>query len=235
MIKAVIFDLDGTLLPMDEEEFTKGYFNLLCKKLVPLGYNKDELVQTVWAGTKAMVKNDGQKTNEQIFWDCFKNTYGDEKIKDKKVFDDFYVSDFKNTICFCKQNPWAKKIVQYAKNLGLKTILASNPLFPISGMTTRMEFVGLKQEDFDYTSSYETSHYAKPNPKFYQEILDNLNLKSNEVIYFCNSEKEDVVPAQICKIKTYLIGDNISLLGENNLQKYTYQEVEKIIYDNLKQ
>lgn len=32
MLKAVIFDLDGTLLPMNEDEFTKGYFSLLCKK-----------------------------------------------------------------------------------------------------------------------------------------------------------------------------------------------------------
>ena len=29
MVKAVLFDLDGTLLPMDQDEFTKGYFKLL--------------------------------------------------------------------------------------------------------------------------------------------------------------------------------------------------------------
>lgn len=35
MIKAILFDLDGTLLPMDQDEFTKGYFNLLAAKLAP--------------------------------------------------------------------------------------------------------------------------------------------------------------------------------------------------------
>ena len=29
----VLFDLDGTLLPMDQDEFTKGYFKLLAAKL----------------------------------------------------------------------------------------------------------------------------------------------------------------------------------------------------------
>lgn len=29
MLKAVLFDLDGTLLPMDEKEFTEYYFGLL--------------------------------------------------------------------------------------------------------------------------------------------------------------------------------------------------------------
>ena len=32
-IKAVLFDLDGTLLPMDQDIFVKSYFGLLAKKL----------------------------------------------------------------------------------------------------------------------------------------------------------------------------------------------------------
>ncbi len=32
MIKAILFDLDGTLLPMDQENFTTSYFKLLAKK-----------------------------------------------------------------------------------------------------------------------------------------------------------------------------------------------------------
>lgn len=73
MLKAVLFDLDGTLLPMDEQEFTKGYFGLLCRHLAPLGYDKDLLIKTVWDGTKLMLKNDGSKTNEESILEslCF--------------------------------------------------------------------------------------------------------------------------------------------------------------------
>ena len=59
MIKAVFFDLDGTLLPMNEDEFVKYYFGFLCQKVAHLGYDKEELVKVIWAGTKAMIKNDG--------------------------------------------------------------------------------------------------------------------------------------------------------------------------------
>ena len=48
MLKAVIFDLDGTLLPMNEDEFTQGYFSLLCKKLSKSGYEPNELINAVW-------------------------------------------------------------------------------------------------------------------------------------------------------------------------------------------
>ena len=66
--RAVLFDLDGTLLPMDNEYFIQVYFKLLCKKMAAYGYNPDRLVQTVWRGTKAMMKNDGKVTNEELFW-----------------------------------------------------------------------------------------------------------------------------------------------------------------------
>lgn len=91
----MFFDLDGTLLPMDEKKFTECYFGLLCKKLAPLGYEAEKLIKTVWGGTKLMVKNDGELSNEQVFWNYFSTVYGENAQKHKAVFDEFYVSDFK--------------------------------------------------------------------------------------------------------------------------------------------
>ena len=64
-ITTVLFDLDGTLLPMDQDVFTTGYFKSLCKKVAPLGYEPEKLVKAIWAGMAAMVKNDGSETNEK--------------------------------------------------------------------------------------------------------------------------------------------------------------------------
>lgn len=89
-------------------------------------------------------------------------------------------------------------------------------MFPKDGMVTRLVFVGLTEKDFDYISGYEISHYSKPNPKFYQEILDNNNLKADEVIMFGNSESEYLEPATTCGIKCYLVGNCISLKKENS-------------------
>lgn len=47
MIKAILFDLDGTLLPMDNDAFTKYYFKLLCKKLAPMGYDPQQCIDGV--------------------------------------------------------------------------------------------------------------------------------------------------------------------------------------------
>ena len=44
-LKAVLFDLDGTLLPMDLGKFLEAYFALLSKRLVPHGYDPIKLVK----------------------------------------------------------------------------------------------------------------------------------------------------------------------------------------------
>ena len=85
MIKNIFFDLDGTLLPMDEEKFTKAYFSLLAKAVAPLGYESEKLINAVWKGTAAMYKNDGSVTNEQAFWREFGNIYGEKGLSDKRI------------------------------------------------------------------------------------------------------------------------------------------------------
>ena len=52
-LTTVLFDLDGTLLPMDNESFTRGYFKLLAAKLISHGYRLDR--------DRAMIKNDGKR------------------------------------------------------------------------------------------------------------------------------------------------------------------------------
>ena len=212
MIKAVLFDLDGTLLPMSEKTFTEGYFKMLCKKLAPLGYEPETLVKTIWTGTKAMVNNDGKKTNEQVFWETFASIYGTEKLKDRAVFEDFYANDFNGSKIFCGENPQAKEIIEYVKDKGIKIVLATNPLFPNFAMMVRAGFLGLNEDDFDYVSGYENSHYAKPNPKYYLEVLETNGLKADEVVYFANNKTEDYDPATSVGIKTLLIkGEGLTL------------------------
>ena len=88
-INAILFDLDGTLLPMDQDLFMKYYFGALTAKLVPLGYNKDALITGIWAGIKAMVTNDGTKTNEEAFWNTFCSLMGKDCRNDLPIFKSF--------------------------------------------------------------------------------------------------------------------------------------------------
>ena len=75
-IKTVLFDLDGTLLPMDQDEFIKAYMGRLAKYMMPYGYDPEKLVKGLWMGTGAMVKNDGSVNNFSRFWEVFEKIFG---------------------------------------------------------------------------------------------------------------------------------------------------------------
>lgn len=205
MLKTVFFDLDGTLLRIDEKDYVEKYLTLLYEKVKPLGYKKDELVNTIYDGLKSMYSNDGSRSNEEVFWECFISHYGRERLKDKDVFDSFYSNEFKRLKEVCVDNPYAKDIIAYCKNNIKNTILATNPFFPKAGQITRISFLGLKESDFTYITDYSNSCYCKPNPMYFKTLLERYNLKSDECIFFGNNDFEDGVCATSLGIKFYLV------------------------------
>ena len=66
-ITTILFDLDGTLLPMDQDEFVRAYFKLLAKKLAGHGYDPQALLGNIWKGVEAMVKNTGEVNITRLY------------------------------------------------------------------------------------------------------------------------------------------------------------------------
>ena len=224
MLKAVFFDLDGTLLPMDEQEFTKGYFKFLLEKVSSRGYGEPSFfIDTIWKGVYAMYENDGTMKNEDRFWNVFDEAYQEDKSKDKPIFDSFYVNEFKKAKAFTAPNPLAREIVDYCHSHVEHTILSTNPIFPRGGQITRLSFIGLKEDDFEYITDYSNSVYCKPNPMYFKSLLEKFNLKPEEVILFGNNNYEDGDCASSLGIKTYLVKGYIIY---NPKAKGTYEEIE---------
>ncbi len=218
-LKAVFFDLDGTLLPMDQDRFVKGYFRRLCEKMSPLGYSPDALVQGIWAGTEAMIKNDGSCTNETRFWQVFSSVCGPEVLNHVDVLDDYYAKEFQQVQEDCGFSPNAAKAVELVKNLGLIPVLATNPIFPSVATLSRVRWAGLDIADFAYYTVYENSSYCKPNPRYYQEILDRLNFDSREVLMVGNDVSEDMI-AETLGMKTFLLTDCLINKKEEDISRW---------------
>ena len=206
MIKAVRFDLDGTLLPMDNDEFTKNYFKLLAARFAPLGYDAQELVKDVWDGTAAMVKNDGSRTNEEAFWDRFGVVMGKSALLDRPAFEDFYRNEFNNARASCGFSKSAREAVELARSRGLITALATNPIFPACATESRIRWAGLEPEDFAVYTTYENNAHCKPNPEYYRDVANALGLEPGECAMVGNDVDEDMV-AETLGMKVFLLTD----------------------------
>ena len=220
MIKTILFDLDGTLLPMDEEYFKKIYFGAIYKKIAYLGYTLDELLNCIWYGTKAMYKNNGKETNETIFWKAFIEVHPDRLEENKQNFVEFYDQIFPTLGNACGYQPLVKEFIKELKARGYEVIIASNPIFPSVATRARIKWAGLNPDDFKYITAYENSSFCKPNPQYYKEILDKFNLKPEECLMIGNDAREDTVALSL-GIDTYLITD--CLLNPDNVDINQYK------------
>ena len=106
-IDTVLFDLDGTLLPMDLDVFVKAYMQRVVTLMAPLGYAPKKLLDAIWRGIGAMVKNDGSKTNGEVFWQVMAACQGERVLADKPVLDRFYEEAFGQLQAVCGFQPAA--------------------------------------------------------------------------------------------------------------------------------
>ena len=228
-ITTIFFDLDGTLLPMDNEEFTKGYFKLLAAKLAPHGYEPKQLVEAIWAGTAAMVKNDGKQSNEAAFWKKFSEIYGEKVVADKPLFDEFYEKDFQKAKELCKVNPKAAIAVHNVKEMGFRVALATNPIFPATATESRIRWAGLEPDDFELYTTYENIGYCKPNPDYYREIAKRLGVAPEQCLMVGNDVTEDMEAAQKAGMNVFLLTDCLINKERKDISVYPRGSFEQLI------
>ena len=227
---AVLFDLDGTLIPFDQEEFIKEYFKELVYKMVPLGCDKDLLVKAIWMGTDAMLSNDGSKTNKEAFFEVF-GTVMNKKLEDiEPLFNEFYLNEFDRVKSVLKYKADRREFIKALKEKGVNIVLATNPLFPKEAVETRLSWIGLKGSDFSYITTYENSSYCKPNLNYYREILHKTGYDALECIMIGNNTLDDMQASRI-GLDVYLVTDNLeNELGEDiSVYKHGSFEDETVI------
>jgi len=219
-IKAVLFDLDGTLLPVDTGAFLKTYFGLLAEKMVKNGYDAATFMKALFSGTDAMVANDGTATNEAVFWREFGKFYTEQTIPPIALFDEFYKEDFPKTKAVCAFDARVRQIVDAVKEKGLLCVLATAPAFPAVATETRMGYVGLSAEDFALYTTYENCTYCKPSEGYYREVATKIGCEPSECLMVGNDVTDDMIPARAIGMHTFLLTDYLINKIDADISEY---------------
>lgn len=205
--KAIFFDLDGTLLPMNMKEFTNAYFAELCRLLSKYEVPDKKLVSAVWAGTEKMVKNDGRHMNKELFWEAFLSGSGIISDTIMQECDAFYSNEFNRAKSVTGENPLAAEAIRLAHEKAPAVVLATNPLFPHNAQLSRISWIGLSESDFSLVSCYETDRFCKPNPLYYLDLCSCLDLEPSDCLMIGNDELEDMYAASCAGLDGYLVTD----------------------------
>ena len=188
----VLFDLDGTLIGMNQNEFIRLYFIAILDKLALMGYDKKSMYIALEEAIRATKNNDGTLTNEARFWKTFDEATGGASKELRNLICSFYQNEFVRVLeATCFPYPYASDILKFVKNKGLRVVLATNPLFPAVATHARIKLGGMSPDDFEYITAYENSSFCKPNPSYFAELLDKIGVKPEECIMVGNDTRDD--------------------------------------------
>lgn len=204
-MRTILFDLDGTLLPMDMERFTKNYFVHLAESFADL-IDGRELARQVLAATEQMVRTRDGRTNETVFLEYFgQNISGDLAVY-RERFDAFYDSAFLRLQSDFAPNPHMVDSVAVLKAKGYRLAVATNPIFPLKANLHRIGWAGLDAGDFCYISCFEKNRFCKPHIEYYEEVLSAVGESPDRCLMVGNDVQEDL-PAGQLGMKTFLVED----------------------------
>lgn len=196
-ITTVLIDLDGTLLPMDQNKFMASYLEAFAAKCKDLALPVDRALRALNIGFKAMVSNDGSMTNEQRFWKEFSRVMGTDLGNSRQRFVEFYRNEFTLLHHVASPNPAASELVNIVKGRGWRLILATTPVFPRPGTLERLRWAGLDSSSFDLITTYEDFSFAKPSIGYYNQILSMTGSAAQECLMIGNDVTEDMVAHQL--------------------------------------
>ena len=196
--RALLLDLDDTLLLNDMEAFAPHYFHALLAKAKER-FSPGPFLAALDAGTQAMWRNDGNDgTNAEVFWSVFCARTGRERDQVLPLFDAFYTQEFETLRQYTGVDPQARVLVELALKRGYQVAVATQPVFPLTAILARLRWAGVGAELFDYhfIASYETMRACKPHPHYFASILSHLGRAPEECLMVGDSPSSDMAAGQ---------------------------------------
>ena len=205
-IRAVLLDLDDTLLINDMETFSPPYFRALMTKMQGV-CSPGTFLEALNTGMRAMMQNDGRgPTNAEVFAREFYSRINRPREEIEPLLEDFYLRDFENLAHLTAPDPAARDLVMLLQQEGIKMAIATQPVFPSSAILARLRWAGVSADEFQYDliTSYETMSACKPRRAFFESVLSRLGCRAPEALMVGDSLEMDM-PARKMGLRTFWV------------------------------
>ncbi len=207
MIKAVLLDLDNTLLGNDPDPFTRRYLALL-DGFVQQRLGTPSILEALMAGTRAVLADaDPLRTNAERFYDAFMPLVPTDHDAFTCAMQEFYAELYPSLEPLTQRRPGARRLVERLLGAGYAVVIATNPLFPYVAVQHRLAWAGIPVDQVPLTlvTTLDNMHFAKPHPAYYAEILARLGLEANEAIMVGDDWEHDILPARAAGLSAFWV------------------------------
>ena len=199
MIKAVLFDMDDTLLDINLMAFMTTYVADVSRILSDISGASAARFGVHLARSYLAMSNPSRVdglTNREVFDATMERLTGlpvaDETVVDALDYYDAEVLPGRNTaLVSARPMPGGMGAIERVGELGLRCALATNPSFSEGCIRTRMGWAGISDAPFERVSHMGNSTRLKPRARYYEEFVAALGLRPQECLMVGNDAKRD--------------------------------------------
>ena len=205
MLKAVLLDLDNTLILFDELEYYNAFFQKL-NDFFSDEFTQDELKERVVNGTMALRHNNGEKNNLKCFLEVFARGFEEKRAELWERFLVFYRKSYDDIKVAVAVPDGLHDGIGRLRQTGLKLVIASNPIFPMIAQKKRMQWGNLDPEGFDLFTDIENMSYVKPTIDYYCQACKMVGERPEACLMVGNDPVNDMAAAG-AGLRTYRTTD----------------------------
>lgn len=204
MITTLLFDLDDTLLGNDMGTFIPAYFEQITCHFPSA--DPQQLINALMSATRATLANrDASVSLAALLYQRLFPAMGWAQAEWLPRFEEFYRTRFTHLRGLTEVRPATRPLLEWAIAAGYEVVIATSPLFPRLAIDERLRWAGIADLPFARVTSLENSHFTKPHPEYFAEILAHLGRRPEEALMVGNDWENDIAPCLALGLAHYWI------------------------------
>lgn len=198
-----MIDLDGTLINLDWRKNMRYYYKKVMKILPDMGAKVSYLYSVRLAAKKMMSDDTDDLLNIEKYFKYITRYTKLPDEKNREIYFKFYNESFAGFQEDVKDVEGAHQLISLCKSMGMKIVLATNPVFPLQAVKERLSWGKFNPEDFDLITHIQNFTHCKPSPKYFMDILSKFGTKPDNAFMVGDDYYYDIKPCKKLGIRTW--------------------------------
>ncbi|XWX05092.1 HAD-IA family hydrolase [Aggregatilineales bacterium SYSU G02658] len=205
MIRAVLLDLDETLIANPDASFAAAFIQLVDDTTAPrLQVNTlrpafHHMMQCLTA-ERFTIQN-----NLQLIYASLADFTHQPKPLIEEAFTDFYAHHYPQLRRYVSPVSGSQALLEMLAQQDVTFALATNPVYPPTAISQRIAWGGLDASRAALITDASVMHFAKPDPAYYAEIIARIGVEPDEALMVGDHPTNDILAAQQVGLYTLLI------------------------------
>lgn len=242
MIRALLLDLDNTLIHNPDRPFAEAYVNSITNYMRE-AYNLSDVGSTLRLAIKSVAQ---EKIYDRSLWmriiefcaERLNTSFGDFST----AMFHYYTEAFDELSACVQPIVGSRELIETAISNGMDVVIATNPLYPAEAVRKKLSWGELDDhfDNYAYVTHAENMHFTKPHIEYYAETIARVGVEPNTALMVGDSIPNDIAPSQTLglhtiqsKSDTILILDDVLRASQTAPSPLTQAMVEPQLVGNL--